>query len=418
MAAYSAEGRQHTTGVFDTNRTRQHGRVGRDADKPALGQRAACPPAFAVCRKPFSNGGVVNVGVPCQRDERVDVEQTHRASAFVECPADDLRRDRRRSGRHPDDRELTVGFDAGRRQATPSKLRDHRAERSTLTGRKLARHRHDVVIDVERRAHHYDASASSHQRADAKLRGSSVSWADGAELQRTPRGLDEARGEVRYRSSRRSALERLASEDSIAARTDSCATPRASGTVAAPASSSTATVPGRQRWPPRSPGCERSPRSAERAAASRDPTTRRLQQPDDPACPETTAAHATASVEPGSSTRPERPASLTQPCHPSPTRRLGHFPSRLRVGPLDSCDRAHPARRDCLGDPRCSDGTGPLLKRATMYRQLPLRGLDVWCGSTRKSAVSCSLWRMHEVLAWLPYEPVLEGAWCASSGES
>ena len=75
------------------------------------------------------------------------------ALAFVECAADDLRCDRRRSRRHPDDGELTVGFDPGRGEAAPSKFGDHRAKRSTLAGRELARRCDDVIIDIERRAH-------------------------------------------------------------------------------------------------------------------------------------------------------------------------------------------------------------------------------------------------------------------------
>ena len=37
MVASSAEGLQHATGVLDTNRAREHGWVGRDANKSAFG---------------------------------------------------------------------------------------------------------------------------------------------------------------------------------------------------------------------------------------------------------------------------------------------------------------------------------------------------------------------------------------------
>jgi hypothetical protein len=62
---------------------------------------------------------VVDVGVPCQRDQRVDIEQRHcRRSVLVERAPDGFQRDRRRAGRHTDNRQPLVRLDTRRREAT------------------------------------------------------------------------------------------------------------------------------------------------------------------------------------------------------------------------------------------------------------------------------------------------------------
>jgi hypothetical protein len=74
MAAGGAEQCQHAARFLHADCAWQDSRIGRDADEATFRQRAGSPAIVALCRKPLSRRRVVNVRVPRQRNERVDIE--------------------------------------------------------------------------------------------------------------------------------------------------------------------------------------------------------------------------------------------------------------------------------------------------------------------------------------------------------
>lgn len=74
MAASGPEQCQHSARFLHADCAWQHSRIGRDADEATFGQRAGSPAIGALCRKPLSRRRMVNVRVPRQRDERIDIE--------------------------------------------------------------------------------------------------------------------------------------------------------------------------------------------------------------------------------------------------------------------------------------------------------------------------------------------------------
>lgn len=61
VAADSPEQGQHAASVFDADRARQDGRIGRNADEAALSRRAGGPAVGPVCRKPGSSCSVMDM---------------------------------------------------------------------------------------------------------------------------------------------------------------------------------------------------------------------------------------------------------------------------------------------------------------------------------------------------------------------
>src|SRR5688500_20166932 len=76
VALSRSQSRENSARGLDPDRARQHLRVRRHAHETALGERAGSPPVHTVLREPTSAGEEVHMRDPCERDERVNDEQS------------------------------------------------------------------------------------------------------------------------------------------------------------------------------------------------------------------------------------------------------------------------------------------------------------------------------------------------------